>query len=129
MLNSSQLLNDYLAEQIEDLPTVYNDLFPEANGDSVICRYDPSQAVEKRFCDGSRNVKQQFSYYARSTDATKARKYLDEIINVLDTKDLIRVSDNFLVQCEAITLPQFISVDDNNNTIYTATVEIEYVED
>lgn len=128
MQNTAYEVNTWLSSQLPDLPAVYNDVFPTPEGDAIVCRHDPSQAVERRFCDRSRYVKEQFSYHARSKNAANCRKYLDDIIEKLDTQELIRVSDSVSVQCEAVTLPQFVQTDDKNNTVYTAVIQVEYTE-
>lgn len=130
MLGIAQLVNTWLKNNPGNtLPDIYNDIFPDTDTDCIVCRHDPSQAVEKRFNDGSRAGTVNLSYHARSDDAKKCRMFLSEIINRLDTQTIIDVSDDTYVECEALTLPQFVTVDDKNNTYYTASVSVEYTQE
>ena len=130
MIGIAQLVNEWVKKQLPaNFPTIYNDVFTDADGDSIVCRHDPSQAAEKRFNDGSRAGTVNLSYHARSDDAKRCRMFLSEILNRLDTETIIDVSDDVYVECEALTLPQFVTVDDKNNTYYTASVRVEYTQE
>lgn len=130
MIGIAQLVNTWLKNELGDtIPDIYNDIFPDTDGDSIACRHDPSQAAEKRFNDGSRAGTVNLSYHARSDDAKKCREFLSAILNRLDTETIIDVSDDAYVECEALTLPQFVTVDDKNNTYYTASVRVEYTQE
>ncbi len=131
MKNVVVLICDYIQKELPNLPTIYQDVFPDVTGLGVICRYDPSPAVDERFVDGSRHVIASFSFYARvgeGLDPAIARNTLVDIIDVLDTQEIIRIDDMVSVQCEAETLPQFVTVDNNGFTTYTCTVVVEYEE-
>ena len=130
MIGIAQLVNTWLKNELGGtIPDIYNDIFPDTDGDCVVCRHDPSQAAERRFNDGSRAGTVNFSYHARSEDAKKCRKFLSAIIDTLDTQTIIDVADDAYVECEALTLPQFVTVDDKNNTYYTASVSVEYTQE
>ena len=128
MKGIANLVNNYLKTKLG--LTIYNDVFvdDEAGATDIICRYDPSEAAERRFIDGTRRVEEQLAFYCRSPNATKARDTLDDIIKTLDNHHIVRLDDKLLCQCEAVTLPQFVDVSDSGKTTYTCTVKIIYRE-
>ena len=113
MKGIAKLVNEYLKKKL-DL-TIYNDVFADdkEGATDIICRYDPSEAAERRFIDGTRRVEEQLSFYCRSPNATKARDTLDDIIKTLDNHHVLRVKDGLLCQCEAVALPQFVDMSDS----------------
>ena len=128
MKGIGKLVNEYLKQKLDI--AIYNDVFADdkERATDIICRYDPSEAAERRFIDGTRRVEEQLSFYCRSPNATKARDTLDDIIKTLDNHHVLRVKDGLLCQCEAVTLPQFVDVSDSGKTTYTCTVKIIYRE-
>lgn len=128
MKGIANLVNNYLKTKLG--LTIYNDVFAvdKAGTTDIICRYDPSEAAERRFIDGTRRVEEQLAFYCRSPNATKARDTLDDIIKTLDNHHIVRLDDKLLCQCEAVTLPQFVDVSDSGKTTYTCTVKIIYRE-
>lgn len=128
MKGIGKLVNEYLKQKLDI--AIYNDVFADDKDGAtdIICRYDPSEAAERRFIDGTRRVEEQLSFYCRSPNATKARDTLDDIIKTLDNHHVLRVKDGLLCQCEAVTLPQFVDVSDSGKTTYTCTVKIIYRE-
>ena len=128
MKGIAKLVNEYLKQKLDI--AIYNDVFADdkEGATDIICRYDPSEAAERRFIDGTRRVEEQLSFYCRSPNATKARDTLDDIIKTLDNHHVLRVKDGLLCQCEAVTLPQFVDVIDSGKTTYTCTVKIIYRE-
>ena len=128
MKGIAKLVNSYLKKQLN--LTIYNDVFADdtAGVTDIICRYDPSEAAELRFIDGTRRVEEQLAFYCRSPNATKARDTLDDIIKTLDNHHIVRIDDKLLCQCEAVTLPQFVDMSDSGKTTYTCTVKIIYRE-
>lgn len=113
MKGIAKLINSYLKKKLDI--TIYNDVFADdkAGATDIICRYDPSEAAERRFIDGTRRVEEQLAFYCRSPNATKARDTLDDIIKTLDNHHIVRLDDKLLCQCEAVTLPQFVDVSDS----------------
>lgn len=130
MEHIAKTINKWLNETLSDIPKIENDVFSVISGkDAVFCRYEASAAAEKRFLDGSRNGTQVLSYYYRSTNASKARANLEKIINALDTKDFIPIGEKTSIYCEAVATPQFVEIDEKNSTIYTATVNVDYLQE
>ncbi len=129
MIGIAETVNDYLKSQLPDLPEIYTDIFPFAEGESLLSRHDPSTAVEKRFLDGSRFGAVNLSYTARAKDPKVCRDRLNSILNTLDIKELIQASEGMAFECEALTLPQFVTVDDKEQTIYTCAVRVEYTQE
>ena len=124
MMNIAEILNNHLLESLEDVDVIYNDVFPTDEDECVISRYSPSQATEKRYIDGSAVGNVPLSYFMRSSDAEKCRKVLGEIINLTDGLEMI--SDGIEVRFEAVTLPNFVSIDDKNNAVYTCDIVARY---
>ena len=78
MKGIGKLVNEYLKQKLDI--AIYNDVFADDKDGAtdIICRYDPSEAAERRFIDGTRRVEEQLSFYCRSPNATKARDTLDD---------------------------------------------------
>ena len=121
----SEVINNYIIEKLELEEAIYNDVFPTSEGDCVISRFEPSQAKTKEFIDGSSTGECNLGYFVRSSNAASSRDILTSIINCVDNLHL-RL-DGLSIDVEAVSLPQFVGVDDKNQTIYTATVKAEYL--
>ena len=98
-------------ESALELPfTIFCDLIPDEDADGACIRHDPTPAAEKRFIDGTREVSWNFTFYTRCKDAENAREYGKQIVDKLDGAT-IESTDNIEIDCEAVTLPQFIDTD------------------
>ena len=127
-LNVSNIINSWI-ENILNLPfTIYNDVIPDTNANAACLRYDPAPAAEKRYIDGTRLIKWNLTYYIRNKDRTKAREYAHIITARLDGAEIRDAESGVNIMIEAQTLPQFISIDDKNNTIYSAAIICTYLE-
>lgn len=127
MTNITKTINDYLVnESVVDFDQIFNDIFPTEDGDSLISRHDPSSARETEYIDGSAVGNLVVSYYVRSRSASKCRTVLTSIVEALDGLCLEDYDDDITLNLTVQTLPQFISVDDKNNAIYTVTVSVKY---
>lgn len=127
-LNVSNIVNDWI-EKILSLPfTIYNDVIPDTSDNAACLRYDPAPAAERRYTDGTRLLKWNLTYYIRNKDRTKAREYADRITARLDGAEIHDETSGVNIQIEAATLPQFISIDEKNNTIYSAAIVCTYLE-
>jgi len=129
MKDTKKLVSDYL-KAADGCPVkqIYTDVWPDETSPGVICRYDPSSAKDRQYNDGSRRCVQNLAYYARSPGGTWCRDVLQWIIDTIDTEHVVRDSDGAEIDCEAVTLPQFVSMDDKKNTVYTIAVQCEYTE-
>lgn len=129
MMNITQTLNEYLLSQgLEDITIIYNDLYPEPEGNAVLSRHDPSQAKATEYLDGSSEGVLQISYYARSKSASWCRQTLQEISNILDCVSLDDVTDDDVIYNVSVqTLPNFISLDDKGQSIYTIEINANYI--
>ena len=128
MLNIANTVNTWLSSQITGLPTVYNDIFPAETGDLIVSRHDPSQSAEREFGDGTRLVEAALSYYARCSNASDARMWLETILNLLDNEQLVRAADGVTFSAEGVSLPQFVEEDDKGQTVYVMAVKISYMD-
>ena len=116
------------AEKALDLPfTIYCDLIPDEDADGACIRHDPTPAAEKRFTDGTRLVAWNFTFYIRCKDAAKAKDYGKRIVDELDGATV--ESGELKIDCEAVTLPQFIDADAKGFTTYSASIKCTYLEE
>ena len=127
-LNVSNIVNDWVEKKLNLPFTIYNDVIPDTSDNAACLRYDPAPAAERRYTDGTRLLKWNLTYYVRNKDRTKARNYADEIAAQLDGAEIHDPASGVCIQIEAATLPQFISMDEKNNTIYSAAIVCTYLE-
>ena len=112
-----------------ELPfTIFCDLIPDEDADGACIRHDPTPAAEKRFIDGTREVSWNFTFYTRCKDAENAREYGKQIVDKLDGAT-IESADNIQIDCEAVTLPQFIDTDAKGFTTYCESVKCTFLEE
>jgi hypothetical protein len=112
-----------------DLPfTIYCDLIPDEDADGACVRHDPTPAAEKRFIDGTRKVSWNFTFYTRCRDAGNALEYGKQIVDKLDGAT-IESTENIKIDCEAVTLPQFIDTDAKGFTTYAESVKCTFLEE
>ena len=103
--------------------TVYNDLIPYADKDGAALRHDPAPAAEKRYIDGSRQIKWNLTYYIRC-------KHAEDAYNITSALDGVEIEGEAVdITCEALTLPQFIGKDDKGFTTYSAAIACSYLEE
>jgi hypothetical protein len=127
-LNVANIINTWVETELSLPFTIYNDVMPDSTGDAACLKHDPAPAAKRRYTDGSRLVKWNLTYYVRNKNRTKARDYADEITAKLDGAEITDQASGVKIECEAQTLPQFISLDDKNNTIYSAAIVCTYLE-
>jgi hypothetical protein len=112
-----------------ELPfTIFCDLIPDEDADGACIRHDPTPAAEKRFIDGTREVSWNFTFYTRCKDAENAREYGKQIVDKLDGAT-IESTENIEIDCEAVTLPQFIETDAKGFTTYSQSVKCTFLEE
>lgn len=127
MVNTTKILNDFLIENgVVSFDTIFNDVFPEDQGECLISRYDPSRANETEFIDGSAIGYVALSYYCRSNDAEKCRKELNAICGMVDNLRLFDTTDGTEYRFKAVSLPSFVSVDDKEQTIYVCDIAADF---
>ena len=127
-LNVANIVNAWV-EEVLNLPfTINNDVIPDTSDDAACLRYDPAPAAERRYTDGTRLLKWNLTYYVRNKDRSKARDYAGQITAALDGAEIPDEASGVLIETEAATLPQFISIDEKNNTIYSAAIVCTYLE-
>ena len=127
-LNVSNIVNDWIEKKLNLPFTIYNDVIPDNSDNAACLRYDPAPAAERRYTDGTRLLKWSLTYYIRNKNRTKAREYADKITAKLDGVEITDETSGVCIQIEAATLPQFISMDEKNNTIYSAAIVCTYLE-
>lgn len=112
-----------------ELPfTIFCDLIPDEDADGACIRHDPTPAAEKRFIDGTREVSWNFTFFTRCKDAEDAREYGKQIVDKLDGAT-IESTENIEIDCEAVTLPQFIETDAEGFTTYSQSVKCTFLEE
>ena len=127
-LNVANIVNDWIEKKLNLPFTIYNDVISDTSDNAACLRYDPAPAAERRYTDGTRLLKWNLTYYVRNKNRTKAREYADEITAKLDGVEITDETSGVCIQIEAATLPQFISIDEKNNTIYSAAIVCTYLE-
>ena len=127
-LNVSNIINAWVEAQLELTATIYNDVIPDNANDAICLRYDPAPAAERRYQDGTRLLRWNLAYYVRNKKRDKARSLADEITATLDGAEITDATSGLTIQVEAQTLPQFIAVDEKNNTVYSASIVATYLE-
>ena len=125
VLNVANIINNWVENALNLRFQIQNDVMAET-GDGVCLRYDPAPAAERRYNDGTRLLKWNLTYYVRNKNRTTARELADRLTATLDGAEI--TASGIKIDCEAQTLPQFISVDDKNNTIYSAAISCTYLE-
>lgn len=121
-----QEINAYLLTKITPYSEIQLDAFTGAS-DEVMVRNDPSQAVERRYMDGSRSGQFQFSYYAKSMVQETARQQLDAIVDALNLPSFTDISGTLSAQITVVTSPAFVSKSENLESIYTAGFRLDYI--
>jgi len=127
-LNVSNIINAWVETQLELTATIYNDVIPDNANDAICLRYDPAPAAERRYQDGTRLLRWNLAYYVRNKKRDTARSLADEITATLDGAEITDATSGLTIQVEAQTLPQFIAVDEKNNTVYSASIVATYLE-
>lgn len=127
-LNVANIVNAYVEAKLGLGFTIYNDIIPDTDNNAACLRYDPAPAAEDRYIDGTRLVQWNLAYYVRNKNRTTARQYADEITAALDGVQIYDQTSGITVNVEAQTLPQFVTVDEKNNTVYSAAIVARYLE-
>jgi hypothetical protein len=127
MVNIISEVNKYLAKKLTPYATIFQNTFQYQGSEEIICRQDPSDAVETRYLDGKRSGIVNFSYYAKSIDQRKAREQLDNIINSLDLANMTEITGGLYVSIEAVTLPSFISKTETGEYIFSTSFRLNYI--
>ena len=127
-LNVSNIINAWVEQQLGLTAQIYNDVIPDKADDAICLRYDPAPAAERRYQDGTRLLKWNLAYYVRNKKREIARSLADEITAKLDGAEITDATSGLTIQVEAQTLPQFIAVDEKNNTVYSASIVATYLE-
>ena len=127
-LNVASIVSAWVEDALDLTFKIYNDMIPDTTANAACLRYDPAPAAERRFQDGTRLLKWNLTFYIRNKDRSKAREYADLITKTLDGAIVHDNGSNVDINCEAATLPQFINVDEKNNTVYSAAIVCTYLE-
>lgn len=122
---------DTISQWVEEallLPfTIFCDLIPDADTDGACIRHDPTPAAEQRYMDGSRLVSWNFTFFTRCKNAAEAREYGKRIVDILDGAT-VTSTDQIKIECEAVTLPQYIDTDAKGFTTYSQSVKCTFLE-
>lgn len=127
MLNIISEVNAFLNTKITPYAAIYQNSFQYQGTEEIICRQDPSEAIETRYIDGSRSGILNFSYYTKSIDQKKAREQLDNIINALDLAGLTKITNGIFVKIEVVSLPYFVQRTEIGEYIFTANLKLNYI--
>ena len=121
-------ISAYVEETLRLPFTIYCDLIPDEAADGACVRHDPTPAAEERYNDGTRLVAWNFTFYTRCKNAADAREYGKQIVDTLDGATVLS-AENIKIECEAVTLPQFIDTDAKGFTTYAESVKCTFLEE
>lgn len=121
-------ISAYVEETLQLPFTIYCDLIPDEAADGACVRHDPTPAAEERYNDGTRLVAWNFTFYTRCKNAADAREYGKQIVDTLDGATVFS-AENIKIECEAVTLPQFIDTDAKGFTTYAESVKCTFLEE
>lgn len=125
--NIAEVVSEWVEKALHLPFTIYCDIIPKADSDAACVRHDPSPAAEKRFTDGSRYVSRNLTFYVRMKNAEQARELVKQITDKLDGATVVS-ADGVSIDCEAVTLPQYIDTNSKEYTTYAAAIKCEYLE-
>ena len=118
----------YVEETLQLPVTIYCDLIPDEAADGACVRHDPTPAAEERYNDGTRLVAWNFTFYTRCKNSANAREYGKQIVDTLDGATVLS-AENIKIECEAVTLPQYIDTDAKGFTTYAESVKCTFLEE
>ena len=121
-------ISAYVEETLQLPFTIYCDLIPDEDADGACVRHDPTPAAEERYNDGTRLVAWNFTFYTRCKNAANAREYGKQIVDTLDGATVLS-AENIKIECEAVTLPQYIDTDAKGFTTYAESVKCTFLEE
>lgn len=121
-------ISAYVEETLQLPFTIYCDLIPDEAADGACVRHDPTPAAEERYNDGTRLVAWNFTFYTRCKNAANAREYGKQIVDTLDGAT-VTSAENIKIDCEAVTLPQYIDTDAKGFTTYAESVKCTFLEE
>lgn len=121
-------ISAYVEEALQLPFTIYCDLIPDEAADGACVRHDPTPAAEERYNDGTRLVAWNFTFYTRCKNAANAREYGKKIVDKLDGATVLS-AENIKIECEAVTLPQYIDTDAKGFTTYAESVKCTFLEE
>lgn len=121
-------ISAYVEETLQLPFTIYCDLIPDENADGACVRHDPTPAAEERYNDGTRLVAWNFTFYTRCKNAANAREYGKQIVDTLDGATVLS-AEKIKIECEAVTLPQYIDTDAKGFTTYAESVKCTFLEE
>ena len=121
-------ISAYVEEALQLPFTIYCDIIPDEAADGACVRHDPTPAAEERYNDGTRLVAWNFTFYTRCKNAANAREYGKQIVDTLDGATVLS-AENIKIECEAVTLPQFIDTDAKGFTTYAESVKCTFLEE
>lgn len=129
MTNIAKAINSYLKSKDSEeaaFKKIFNDMFPDDDFEGLISRHEPGQANVVEYIDGSSEGTVSLGYYCRMTDAVVCREVLTKVINILDNAK-ITDKDGLIVDVTAVTTPQFTGTDDKERSIYSCSINADYI--
>lgn len=125
MTNIIKTINTYIKSNIEGV-TLYNDLFPKPESLGVVSIHDPAARIVEEYIDGSADYQLNVSFTARYSNAKTCRETLTNILELLDGARIQDTDDDFLLKINTVANVQFVGIDDKNNSIYSASINVAY---
>jgi len=126
MLNIISEVNVYLAKRTTLYAPIIQNVFKNTGSEEIICRTDPSTAVESRYLDGARRGGLNFSYYCKSKLQVTAREQLEKIITALDL-ERVEITEGLTISVSVVTIPVFFQLTDTGEYIFQSSFKLEYL--
>ena len=117
---------DFVDSKTSSYAAIKINAFPGDSTEEIIISAEPSEAVVKRFLDGSEEGEQAFSFRTRSTSQQTARDQLEVYRNVLDLAELTEIAGAVSIKCEPTASPVLVSKSEGGVYEYSASFRLEY---
>lgn len=121
-------INSYLLARITLTcgTAINDDWFTGDGAEEVISSHDPGPTVTKRFMDESYEGEFNFSYYAKSPNAPKARQQLEAIQEVLFLDSFSNLFGFSRGNLTPATNPARVTREENGTAIYTSSYRLAF---
>ena len=106
--------------------SINDDWFTGDTEEEVMTAHDPGPTVTARYMDESFDGEFNFSYYAKSTNAPKARQQLESIQEVLFLDNFQNLFGFARGNLTPATNPTRVSRDENGTAIYTSSFKLAF---
>ena len=125
MTDIVKVINDYLTATISPYTAIYQDVFPDATTNEIMCRHEPTPTNVKRYMNGSVLGVLHFTYYCKSKSLPTIQTACQNIINAIGGKRF-DIENSLTIDVEQLSEPSFVERRDTREIIYTLPFEIQF---